>query len=228
MIDAGDTLYTYGQGGYAYARIVHSDTRSNAAHEWRSDGGSAVKGPQLPRTPRTTISNTATMDPLSLALGVITLIQVAAKVVSITTAYTQSVTGVPDEVNSLVSEINLLSSVLGALHTSLNHEDEKHQTFSADFLTPAMEECKAQLEALLGYLQKGRSKRTRLRNLGRRLKWPLRVNETQEWIGRMERFKGTFSLVLQNEDLGIQRKICGNVEDMKVAQEAERVEKKSQ
>ena len=52
----------------------------------------------------------------------------------------------------------------------------------------------------------------------------MKQTETLEWIARMERFKGTFSLALQTEDLTVQKKIHSEVEELRIAQEREREE----
>jgi len=170
------------------------------------------------------------MDPFTLAVNLMTVVQLATKVISSTTAYGKNVQDLPDEVQVLVSEISLLSGVLNQLGSLLHSATDKESvlpvTFSADVLQPAMNECQKQLETLHTFLEKGRRRRTRIKNLGRRLKWPMKGQETREWIARMERFKGSFSLALQSGNLGAQQKICGEMEEIKVAQEADRVEKK--
>jgi hypothetical protein len=178
--------------------------------------------PQLKRK-----STRKAMDPLSIALSAITLVQVASKVYNMAVSYGKSVAGLPGEVQSLVSEIKLLEDVLQNLHDNFQEDSGKPgDTKKGDFLKPSMDECKEQLEILYSYLEKGRSKRSRLKNLGRRLKWPMKVQDTTEWILRMERFKGTFSLALQTESLGVQKKTHSEVEEIRLAQERDRVEEK--
>ncbi|KAF8537950.1 hypothetical protein BDD12DRAFT_886666 [Trichophaea hybrida] len=170
------------------------------------------------------------MDPLSLAVGVTTVAQVASKSISVAVAYGKSIQSLPVEVQALVSEISLLSGVLNkldsVLHDAANEKSVIPTAFGKDFLQPTMEECHKQLETLHSFLENGRGRRARIKNLGRRLKWPMKEQQTREWIKRMERFKGSFSLAVQLEDLGARGKLCGDVEEIKVAQEADRVEKK--
>ncbi|KAI5841639.1 hypothetical protein BZA05DRAFT_380351 [Tricharina praecox] len=170
------------------------------------------------------------MDPLSLAVSAITVVQVAAKVISFAVAYGKSVSALPEEVQSLVSEIGLVSKVLTNLHDTLKGiaADEKTGLVvsKTDFLKPHMDECQEQLLVLASFLEKGRSKKARLKNFGKRLKWPMQVAETQEWIVRMERFKGSFLLVLETEKLVVNKKMCSEVVDIKVAQERERAERR--
>jgi len=170
------------------------------------------------------------MDPLSLAVGVTTVVTVASKAISAAVAYGKSVQSLPNEVQALVSEISLLSGVLNkldsVLHNAANEKTVVPTTFGEDFLKPTMEECHTQLETLHSFLQNGRGRRARIKNWGRRLKWPMKEQETREWAVRMERFKGSFSLAVQLEELGAREKICGDVAEIKVTQEADRVEKK--
>ncbi|KAF8244838.1 hypothetical protein K440DRAFT_604587, partial [Wilcoxina mikolae CBS 423.85] len=167
---------------------------------------------------------------LTLAINAITIVEIASQVISAAAAYGKDVQGLPDEVQILISEISLLSGVLNQLDSLLRNAADGESvllaTLGTDMLKPAMDECQKQLEMLHSFLEKGRRRRTRIRNLGRRLKWPMKGQETRDWVARMERFKGSFSLALQSGNLGAQQKICGEVTEIKVAQEADRVEKK--
>jgi hypothetical protein len=185
--------------------------------------------PYRPQEKKKSTRKTA-MDPLSITLSAITLVQVASSVYNMAVSYGKSVSGLPGEVQSLISEIKLLEEVLQNLHDTFQEDSENPGnstgTKKNDFLKPSMDECKEQLEILYSYLEKGKSKRRRLKNFGRRLKWPMKVQDTTEWILRMERFKGTFSLALQTESLGVQQKTHGEVEEIRLAQERDRIEEK--
>jgi hypothetical protein len=141
------------------------------------------------------------MDPFSIVLGGITICQVAQKIISLGIAYGQSVTSLPTEVQALVSEIALLSGVFDSLCSHLKVEDGAERPISADLLDGPIEECKQQLEELHEFLVKHQSGGSRIRKLGRALKWPMKEQETRDWIVRMERYKNTFSLALQQEEL---------------------------
>jgi hypothetical protein len=150
------------------------------------------------------ITNITIMDPFSIALGGITIVQVAAKVVSLGMAYGQSVANLPDEVQTLISEISLLSGVLNSLCASLQKtgpEDTSPHLVSPELLDEPIKECQAQLEGLHSLLEKHRSRKNRLRHFGRKLKWPMKAQETREWIQKVEGFKTTFSLALKAEQV---------------------------
>jgi len=142
------------------------------------------------------------MDPFSIALGGITICKVAGKIIQFGIAYGQAVGAVPEEVELLVSEITLLNGVFVALCSSL--EARKRGTTATaigDSLTETVRECHCKLEELYAFLVKQQdASGSRLRKLGRTLKWPLREQDTRDWIARMERYKSTFSLAMQQEN----------------------------
>lgn len=142
------------------------------------------------------------MDPFSIALGSITICQVASKIIQFGIAYGQSVSGLPEEVKLLVSEITLLNGVFSALCSSLlGGSEETKSGVDAGVLKETIQECEEKLQELYAYLLKQQDSSSRLRKLGRALKWPLREQDTRDWIARMERYKNTFSLALQQEDM---------------------------
>lgn len=141
------------------------------------------------------------MDPFSIVLGGIAICQVAAKVISLGIAYGQSVSNLPNEVQSLISEIALLAGVMNSLCSALQSEQANEELTISDILLETIKECRQQLEDLYQNLANQGAGNSRLRSLGRALKWPLKEQETKDWIARMERYKNTFSLALQKEGL---------------------------
>jgi len=170
------------------------------------------------------------MDPVSIAVSTVTLIQLASKVITLAVEYGKSVSTLPDEVQSLVSEIKLVSQVLTKLHDTLqdaprNEEQNGLVVSKTDFLKPHMGECQEQLTVLATFLEKGQNRKARMRNFGKRLKWPMQVTETREWIMRMERFKGNCLLVLETEKLIVEKKLCSEMMEMRTAKEIQRIER---
>jgi len=142
------------------------------------------------------------MDPFSLALGGITICQVAGKIIQLGIGYTQSTRELPTEVRLLISEIALLSSILNSLCSSLQSETYGSAAhISLDLLEGPIQECKGQLEELYESLVKYQGAGSKLKNIGKLLKWPMKEQETREWITRMERYKTAFSMVLQQAEL---------------------------
>jgi hypothetical protein len=132
------------------------------------------------------------MDPLSLTVNTVTLATLAAKLVALGTTYSGALKNQQTEVQLLVREVGLLSGVLTGISGTLN---------AANILEGPLEECRGQLEELHEFLLKQMQGKNRLRRLGRRLTWPMKEKETKEWIERIERFKRTFQLGLQADDM---------------------------
>jgi hypothetical protein len=141
------------------------------------------------------------MDPLSLLVGGIAICQVAGKIISFSAQHVKSMANLPAEVQVLVSEIALLSGVLNSLCSSLQDSGGGTTKPITNSLASSVTECQQQLEELYSFLAKHQGSGSRLAGLGRTLKWPMKAQETREWIVKMERYKTTFSLALQQEEL---------------------------
>ena len=142
------------------------------------------------------------MDPFSIVLGGIAICECASKIISLGISYGQSVNGLPVEVQALISEIRLLKSVLGSLCSTLQSEQSLEEEFTiSDILRITIKECEQQLEELYENLVKPQGTSGKLRALGRALKWPMKEQETKDWLARMERYKTTISMAMQQEEL---------------------------
>ncbi|KAA8895795.1 hypothetical protein FN846DRAFT_314809 [Sphaerosporella brunnea] len=161
------------------------------------------------------------MDPFSIFLGGITICQVAQQVISLGIAYGQSATSLPAEVQALISEITLLSGIFDSLCSHLKAENGATRPISADLLDGVVEGCNQQLEELRQLLEKHQSGGSRLRKLGRALKWPMKEQETRAWIARMEGHKTTFSLALKQEELAHRKKMTADMHGMRLSQESQ-------
>jgi hypothetical protein len=139
------------------------------------------------------------MDPFSLSVSVLTVVTIASKLVVIGDTYCKALRGRSTEVQLLVREIGLLSGVLNLISTNLDARST--QNISPSILAGPIEECKSQLLELHEFLVRQLGGKNRLRRFGRRLKWPLKEKETKEWIERIERFKRTFLLGLQVDEM---------------------------
>ncbi|KAI5841635.1 hypothetical protein BZA05DRAFT_380346 [Tricharina praecox] len=170
---------------------------------------------------------TRIMDPLSIALGGFSICQIASKIIQFGIAYGQAVSSVPEEVQLLVSEITLLSGVFTALCSSL--QSGRQASTIAGGLIGTLEECNGKLEELYAFLVKQQdSSGSRLRKLGRALKWPLKEQDTRDWIARMERYKNTFSLAMQRENNIALKQAIEEVRVMRLAHESERIAKQQE
>jgi hypothetical protein len=141
------------------------------------------------------------MDPLSITVNALTLAALASKLAVLGKTYSSAVKNQRTEVQLLVREIGLLSGILMGVSSTLDTQQSANGRVTGSILIGPLEECKKQLEDLHEFLLKQMEGRTRLRRLGRRLTWPMKEKETKEWIERIERFKRTFSLGLQVNDM---------------------------
>ena len=135
------------------------------------------------------------MDPFSLALGGITVCQVASKIIQFGISYAQSIQDLPADVQALVSEITVLKAVLAEVCSHLQ-DGSNGSSINADLLEAPIMECKEQIEELHAFLEKSQGSGSRLRNLRKTLKWPMKEQDTRDWINRMERYKSIFMLAL--------------------------------
>ncbi|KAG0636032.1 hypothetical protein HOY80DRAFT_979434 [Tuber brumale] len=167
------------------------------------------------------------MDPLSITASVITVVTLTGQLISLGYSYGAGVSGCPQELRDLAAELVSFSTVLdavrGVLDPTKNPTAGTHPTLIGNSLQSNLDECVTQLEKLLLFLQKYQDPAAgKVKNLVKRMKWPLKEQETKEWIGRIEGYKSTFSLALSTDGLHISRVISVNVLELKKDQEEER------
>jgi hypothetical protein len=179
------------------------------------------------------------MDPFSLTVSVLTVAQIAGSLVTIGNSYCRSCRSQSEEIQRLVREIGLLSGVLNSISTAV---DSGGGATPPHILEGPLETCKTELLDLHEFLLKQLKGKNRFLRLGRRMTWPMREQETKEWIGRIERSKKTFMLALQADERcvfffymfrfdantlahrGMSGRICSDLAEMKRNQEQERQE----
>ncbi|KAG0131113.1 hypothetical protein HOY82DRAFT_519449 [Tuber indicum] len=167
------------------------------------------------------------MDPLSITASVITVVTLTGQLISLGYSYGAGVLGCPQELRELAAELVSFSTVLdavrGVLDPTKNPTAGAHPTLIGSSLQSSLDECVTQLEKLLLTLQKYQDPAAgKVKNLVKRMKWPLKEQETKEWIGRIEGYKSTFSLALSTDGLHLSRVISVNVLELKKDQEEER------
>jgi hypothetical protein len=139
------------------------------------------------------------MDGLSVAASVIAVIQVAGSIVKLCGGYIQDVKDARDDIIALRQSIKGLVSVLEKLAGVLDHPNSKF------FITAALKDdirtCLSTLEALEGKVDLGKGKKA-MKKLGfRALKWPLKRSEVGRMMNDIERYKSSFSLSLQADQM---------------------------
>jgi hypothetical protein len=183
------------------------------------------------------------MDPFSLTVSALTVAQIAGSLVTVGNSYCRSCRSQSEEIQRLVREIGLLSGVLNSISTAVDSAGAA----PPHLLEGPLEVCKTELLDLHEFLLKQLNGKNRFLRLGRRMTWPMREQETKEWIDRIERSKKTFMLALQADErcvffifvlfyfmfwLGANRlarrgmsgRICSDLAEMKRSQEQERQE----
>lgn len=159
----------------------------------------------------------STMAEFSLAVNILTVVDIAIKLTALSSQYSSSAKDHGTTVHTLIREISTLTGVLNAFSTSLSPQ-------GAHLIDGPLEECKKQLLELHEFLLKQVRGTNRWIRMGRSLKWPMRERETMVWVERIERFKRTFSLALQADGMSVTGKICAEIAEVKRAQEQERKE----
>ena len=149
------------------------------------------------------------MDPLSVASGVIGLIQAANAVVSFCFDFRNAYKDNPSEMTTLLTEIIQLRSVVENLRNLAEkvENDQGSDLEKGQFLVlrglcqpgGAIKACEAELYELLADLTPG-EKTHRVQRLtkafAQAMKWQLKGEDMRKAVERLERYKSTFSLVL--------------------------------
>ncbi|EXJ53452.1 uncharacterized protein A1O5_13320 [Cladophialophora psammophila CBS 110553] len=134
-------------------------------------------------------------DPFSIVTGVAGLLSLAGTVISQCYCYGCAVAEAPDEARRLVSEVTSLNGILlGVQGLAAQMDIPEYQ------LESALKDCKLVLESVstkLHMFSPASSKSPGKRAINRLL-WPLRKNETQEFITAVERHKNSISLSLNS------------------------------
>ncbi|CUS07295.1 unnamed protein product [Tuber aestivum] len=167
------------------------------------------------------------MDPLSITASVITVVTLTGQLISLGYSYGVGVSGCPQELRDLTTELISFSTILGAVRSVLdptqNPTAGPHPTLIGNSLQNNLDECATQLGKLLLFLQKYQDPADgKVKKVVKRMMWPLKEQETKEWIARIEGYKSTFSLALSTDGLHLSRVISVNVLELKKDQEEER------
>lgn len=168
-------------------------------------------------------------ETFSLAVNVITLVDIAARILAVGSPYISSARGHAAQVRLLVQEIHTMSGVLTAVATMLQNNNDP-TTDSAKLvalIVGPLQECTTQLSDLHSLLVKQVSGRNKWIRMGRQLKWPMKEKETIALIERIGRLQRSMSLALHAEDLGYRDKISTHLMEIRKEEEAARQERKA-
>lgn len=141
-------------------------------------------------------------DPLSIATGLITLIQLTAKV----TEYVKDVKDGGKERTKLRDELRSVTCLLEMLLDRVEDQHDSDDVNDSSNLKPAaiaslagpdgpLDRMKTTMEKIVSKLAPSSG----LRKLAQPIKWPFDKKDVLELLGTMERLKSHFTLVLQND-----------------------------
>jgi hypothetical protein len=138
---------------------------------------------------------------LALGASVIAVLQISSKVTSLSYNYLQAARDAQHNISSLRGELRDLENLLLAFQGLL--EDREVSKDVGDFASMAdwLDECRLELEALMGKLEKPLTKRQRFVMATERLIWPLREADTAKLLDLINRKKGSLSVGLGIENL---------------------------
>lgn len=132
------------------------------------------------------------MDPLSVAAGIIAVLQKCSKVIKGCDKYDNDVWHVVRDRNKIVEEITSLRSILFSLKKHADSEDTSKSQSSLYYLDDpdgALIMCKAELAALESKLDPKQGWKAALF-------WPLKEAEVNKTLDRINRFKTTLNVAL--------------------------------
>ena len=135
------------------------------------------------------------MDPgTAIAVG-----QVSGKTLSIIWKYYSEVKGAKDKIVHLANEIQNLQLVLHKLRELIKQDTTTGKLSTSASLDKTIEQSLLDMQTLEKKLNPGIGDKA-MKKFGKRaLKWPLAAKETEEWMARLQRLKGTLNLALSTD-----------------------------
>ncbi|KAK3328241.1 hypothetical protein B0T19DRAFT_424000 [Cercophora scortea] len=152
------------------------------------------------------------MDPLTISVSVIAVIQMADRVIELCKKYLGAARDAPADLRLILIETSSIKSVLDNLHflTSCSHGPSTLESLAGD--DGPIEGCRhliCELEALLsgplggshenGVVADGGTKRQRVKSVLAALAWPTRESKSKKLLGQLSQHKETISLALTTD-----------------------------
>lgn len=129
-------------------------------------------------------------DGLGLAASIIAVLQITTSVASLSYQYLNSAIRAPDSLRELTLEFQTLIEILSRLKICA----QDPQAVTLRTVKNSLHVCHKEM---LGLQEKLKPRKSFLG----RLRWPLDEKDIQGYLGRIERFKSSFSLALEIEQL---------------------------
>ncbi|KAG4280439.1 hypothetical protein FPRO06_11772 [Fusarium proliferatum] len=137
-------------------------------------------------------------DPLSLAASIAGLISLADVIFRTTYKFVRAAKDAKDEIQSLLDEINNLSSVLRRLEALASDLEDEGQSFDPTLRNHYLNHCYKTFNKIESRVKKASEsfKKSKLDGIVRQLKWPFSSSETKELLTELSRHKETISVAL--------------------------------
>jgi hypothetical protein len=140
------------------------------------------------------------MDGLSGAASVIAVVDLSAKIASRCFQYSVAVKNAKEDIGRLQGEVSRIGDVLwGAKKLLEGPEEMRLLTFQK--ISDSLKGCYVQLEKLNKRLEPSNTHKAMSRLGLRALKWPFTSKEVEKIVADLERYKQTFSLALQVDQM---------------------------
>lgn len=135
------------------------------------------------------------MEPLSLAASCAGLISLAVQITQLGLSYVHNVSAFGEDLHAIVEEVIQLNGLLSAIHPML--QDVTQINCAALVRSGDLEACNTTLTQILDALYNSFPRPQQpLRNLKRRLDWPLKKHDIKQLLDKLERHKSTLKLGL--------------------------------
>ena len=155
-------------------------------------------------------------DPLSIASGIMAVLQLTQSVVK----YLRDVNDANSQKNGLLLELSATKGILETLHElSKSAEDDKSLLSSFKLL----KETLGNHEALLKRLDAALAPAHGVRRLGKAFKWPFDKADVQDILISVERYKALFGLALQADNIALSKAVKEELGELRSRQKDEKM-----
>jgi hypothetical protein len=136
------------------------------------------------------------MDGLSGAAGVIAVVDISAKIVSLCYQYSVAVKDAKGDIERVRRKVSDITHILEKIKQLLDSQD-KTWLSTTQGLFNSLEQCLEELKSLEARLDPGKTRKTASWFGFRALKWPLTSKQVDKIVLTLEGYEQTFSLALQ-------------------------------
>ncbi|KAL4941177.1 WD40-repeat-containing domain protein [Aspergillus oleicola] len=139
-------------------------------------------------------------DPVSIVTSVFTLIQMADYIVKTCEHYITRVRKAKEEITRLLQEVKSLAGVFDSLKVLVEGPNGGKLSITRTLLSD-LESCASVLRSIEAKIRPDETKNPMRRWGWRALKWPLKSQEVEKSVNDLEKFKTTFSLALEADQV---------------------------